>query len=275
MARHSRISALVAGCILLTGVAAPSIAQSQTPTAPSPAQVSPSEPSAPPAESPTPTETPSTETTPATSQPEDDLESVDQDDPELQNLIEEGLADETEPIPEASTETSPETNEIRGQRTPAGASTAPRRFRALQRAATKLGYTEGANNSNVFSAYFGRPNVAWCAAFVSWAFDAKPVGNNDKRLPWKNPLRVASILAWGRQNNQIVKQPEPGDLFIMQARGVSHMGFVRSVRGSVFSTVEGNTTKPGNRRVEGVFSHNRDMRKFPFIFVRVPARTGT
>ncbi|WP_262983521.1 hypothetical protein [Phormidesmis priestleyi] len=42
MARHTRISALFAGCILLTGVVAPAIAQSQTPTAPPPEQVSPS-----------------------------------------------------------------------------------------------------------------------------------------------------------------------------------------------------------------------------------------
>jgi CHAP domain len=124
-----------------------------------------------------------------------------------------------------------------------------------------------------FSPYFGKRCQSWCADFASWTLDQ--VGDRNKRLPWGNPSSVSSILAWARKSNQIVKQPAPGDLFIMKARGQSHVGFVKSVKGKVFYTVEGNTTKPGNKRIQGVFRKARDMQKFPYIFVRVPAKTQT
>lgn len=35
-------------------------------------------------------------------------------------------------------------------------------------AATQVGYIEGDNNENIYSAYFGAPNQPWCAYFILW-----------------------------------------------------------------------------------------------------------
>jgi hypothetical protein len=32
----------------------------------------------------------------------------------------------------------------------------------------EIGYREGANNANKYGDWYGYPNVAWCAQFVSW-----------------------------------------------------------------------------------------------------------
>lgn len=125
---------------------------------------------------------------------------------------------------------------------------------ALRRAKTQLGKTETPPGSNCqpYSRYFGHGCIRWCADFVSWAIDTTDSthsGHHNKKLPWKNPAQVASILAWGREGH-IVEVPKPGDIFILKGGGQSHTGFVDKVEGKHFTTVEGNASNrvKSNRR---------------------------
>jgi hypothetical protein len=113
--------------------------------------------------------------------------------------------------------------------------------RALKKAITQLGNGESPPGSNrqKYSRYFGKGAQYWCADFVSWSFDT--VGNGNKKLPWKNPSSVSSIIAWGQKGHE-VKTPKPGDIFTMKGNGVSHTGLVRKVNGKTFYTLEGNTS---------------------------------
>jgi CHAP domain len=131
---------------------------------------------------------------------------------------------------------------------------------ALRRALTKLGHKEkpSGSNCNFFSRYFGKGCQPWCADFVSWSFDR----DGNKKLPWGNVSAVSSIYDWGRAKGHIVKKPRAGDIFILKGSGNSHTGIVRSVSGSTFTTIEGNTSnrvRSLRRAVHG-YTH----------FVRVP-----
>lgn len=140
---------------------------------------------------------------------------------------------------------------------------APKNFRqrALQQALKQIGYKEQplGSNCNKFSRYFGKGCQPWCADFVSWAFDS--TGNHNKRVDWGNPSAVVSILQWAKRTNHLVKNPQPGDIFLINRNGVSHTGLVRSVGRGTFTTVEGNASN----RVRSV---KRPLGKY--IFVRVP-----
>lgn len=143
------------------------------------------------------------------------------------------------------------------------------RFQAMLLAKTQIGTRERLVNCNKYSPYFGKGCQAWCADFVSWSFDQ--VGNKNKRLPWKNPSTVISILTWARRANQLVDKPEPGDLFVAQGKGRSHVGFVRTVQGNRFRTVEGNK----DNMVKSVWRPIKRPADGGFYFVRVPARLRT
>lgn len=146
---------------------------------------------------------------------------------------------------------------------PSGCPTNPKnsREKALKQACGQVGYKEEppGSNCNKFSKYFNKGCQAWCADFVSWAFDS--TGNKDKKLPWSNVSAVASIQDWAKKNNKVVKTPKPGDIFLINNGKESHTGLVLKVSGGTFTTVEGNAGSPS----VSVTSGQRTVSKYVFV----------
>ena len=155
-------------------------------------------------------------------------------------------------------------NSIAGE--DAGRNELSHRERAVRQTRDEIGYREqGGANCNKFTDYFysNRRCQAWCADFVSWAFDT--TGNKDRKVLWGNPSYVGAINDWARANGKLADRPARGDIFTYRNNG--HTGLVTKVEGDTFSTVEGNTTgKDG--AVRWVWGHKRRV-DGPYYFVRV------
>ena len=138
------------------------------------------------------------------------------------------------------------------------------RLQALKLAVTQKGMREHpqGSNDNKYSRYFGFGPQFWCADFV--AFCADMTGNRDKKVPWGHPSVVKNITSWGQRNGTIHSQPQKGDIFTR--KDALHTGFVLSVDGTTFMTIEGNTSGPGGDFY--VASHKRDASSGLFFFVR-------
>jgi hypothetical protein len=137
--------------------------------------------------------------------------------------------------------------------------------RALKLAVSQKGMREepkGSNN-NKYSRHFGFGRQAWCADFVAFCVDM--TGNRDKKVPWGYPSAVKNITAFGKRKGEIHSRPRKGDIFTYKDGG--HTGFVLSVQGSKFMTVEGNTTGPGSGCAY-VASHSRDAASGKYFFIR-------
>jgi hypothetical protein len=255
-----RISASLAGLALLAGsFVVPALAQAQnTPTpvpgqstpTPTPTQVTPDAPDAP--------DAPDTGAK-DTLTPEEEAEikqELSASDEQVEQLINE---DAEEVTPNQETPVAPDPGVPSKLQVAAPQNN---QKRALAAARGQIGYKETGRDCNKFSRYFGRGCQYWCADFVSWAFDS--TGDRNKKLPWRNPSAVASILQWAQKNNKLVKTPQPGDIFIMKGRGASHTGLVQQVAkdGKTFLTVEGNAS-------EKVRTVRRSFNKYPYRFVRV------
>ena len=81
--------------------------------------------------------------------------------------------------------------------------------------------------------------VPWCAAFVSWCW-----AHADGGSPFGRILSAMGILRWGENHGRTVKQPVPGDVWIIQ-RGDrhGHCGLVADVLDGVrVATLEGNSS---------------------------------
>lgn len=114
-----------------------------------------------------------------------------------------------------------------------------------------------ARNPDVVRGYSKGRWQAWCADFVSTAFE-KNGGS-----PWGHQSSVQGILDWGRKNQGHFisaadaranpSRIKPGDVVIWKQGGRSHTGIVTAVNGDgTFSTIEGNTSdkvaqRQGNR----------------------------
>jgi CHAP domain len=141
--------------------------------------------------------------------------------------------------------------------------------RALALAVSQKGMREHprGSNDNKYSRYFGFGPQFWCADFVSWAFDKS--GNHNHMAPWGYPSAVASISRWGHEHRRLHRNPRAGDIFVVKPH--SHTGLVLSVEGSMFTTIEGNTTETGETDPEKAFyvaSHTRDASGGDYYFVR-------
>ena len=137
--------------------------------------------------------------------------------------------------------------------------------RALKLALSQKGMREeprGSNN-NKYSRYFGFGRQPWCADFVAFCVDMTG-SHPDKKVPWGYPSAVRNITAWGRRNRTIHSRPRKGDIFTYKNN--CHTGFVLSVQGSKFMTIEGNTSGPGGDFY--VASHSRDASDGTYFFVR-------
>ena len=143
------------------------------------------------------------------------------------------------------------------------------RERATMLALSQIGRREEQRrNANRYSRYFGYTvPQAWCADFVSWAFDR--TGNNDRKAPWGYPSAVRSINAWAREHRHLVDSPRRGDIFTF--KDDAHTGLVvAALPGGLFVTVEGNTYGPDAREgTAWVWTRTRKANG-PYRFVRTP-----
>lgn len=110
----------------------------------------------------------------------------------------------------------------------------------------EVGYTEGANNANKYSAALHRPAESWCADFVVWCFQQS---NNQGKI--LNSASVSAICDWARKNTLVVdpKTVQAGDIVTFDWTGKRqspvHIGIVRAPFDSkkiLVPTIEGNTS---------------------------------
>jgi hypothetical protein len=124
-------------------------------------------------------------------------------------------------------------------------------IRMINEAASHVGYREGANNANMFSAYFGRPPEPWCADFVSYCATRAGLSMNTA-----SAQRVQDIITQrGRWKG--LSNPQPGDAVTFNWAGnrsgvADHVGLVEktyTVNGTLYvQTIEGNKSDMVGRR---------------------------
>lgn len=113
------------------------------------------------------------------------------------------------------------------------------------------------------------PGHAWCCAFTYWCFEQAARQENRG-----NPtVRTAGCLhhwnkasaagAWRIPKTEAIANPGlivPGMVFIMDhGGGKGHTGFVESVAGGLFTTIEGNTDASRTREGGGVYRLERKV----------------
>lgn len=122
----------------------------------------------------------------------------------------------------------------------------------LEIARSKLGYHEGAGNSNPFSRAMGRPAEAWCADFVSYL--ARQAGLNTVNTASAQGIQD-QLAAKGRWKG--LRNPQPGDAVTFNWSGsrgwADHVGIVERVftrNGRTYvQTIEGNSSDSVRRKV--------------------------
>lgn len=126
------------------------------------------------------------------------------------------------------------------------------RDKALGIAETQVGKAEDPKGSNwgyPVQMYLNSVGInfpsAWCMAFVYWCFNEAA-----KEPGYANPVYKTGgvMVQWSKSEKYRVKDPQPGDVFIMSfGKGLGHTGFVESVDKNFIYTVEGNTNDDGSR----------------------------
>ncbi|MFF7762786.1 peptidoglycan-binding protein [Streptomyces griseorubiginosus] len=146
----------------------------------------------------------------------------------------------------------------------------------LDVAAAEVGTAEGSARANSYGSAVGlslsTSGYAWCATFVSWV--AKQTGATSYRNTyvsgWVKQARA------GNYHLSVTSNPQPGDIVTFDWNGGNdftggheHIGIVRSVSGSSFTTVEGNTSNP-NGGGDGVYVKSRSTNSsYDVLFIRV------
>ncbi|KQX65581.1 hypothetical protein ASD48_20320 [Streptomyces sp. Root1310] len=146
----------------------------------------------------------------------------------------------------------------------------------LDVAEAEVGTVEGSARANSYGSAVGlslsTSNYAWCATFVSWV--AKQTGATSYRNSyvsgWVKQARA------GNYHLSVTTAPQPGDIVAFDWDGGSdftggneHIGVVRTVSGSSFTTVEGNTGNPAGGS-DGVYVKSRGTNNgYDVVFIRV------
>lgn len=143
---------------------------------------------------------------------------------------------------------------------------APTAQRVLDIAGQEVGYREGPNNLNKYSAAYGEPHSSWCGYFTRWVMEQAGMtitydgANGTEPSAVFTPNGAIQYHALGRWTgrNGI---PLPGDLAFFDFQGseniggnVDHVGFVHSLNADgTVNTIEGNTigTDNGNQAAGG------------------------
>jgi uncharacterized protein YgiM (DUF1202 family) len=127
----------------------------------------------------------------------------------------------------------------------------------LKVAQGEIGYVEGANNYTKYGAWYGLPNEAWCAMFVSWCANEADIPTSIiPKMSW-----VPSMVSFYKGKNCYYARssgyvPKPGDIIFFGSS--SHVGIVESVTGTgssaTVNTIEGNTSDAVKRRSYSISS---------------------
>jgi hypothetical protein len=107
----------------------------------------------------------------------------------------------------------------------------------------------------------------WCMAFVVWCFRKAEVLND--KLP--TTASCTFLLNWAREKGKLVKQPQPGDIFLLLRPGgrtAFHTGIIRSVSPLTVGTIEGNSNSSGSPEGFAVVARNRS-RHVRIAYVRI------
>ncbi|MFI5956894.1 peptidoglycan-binding protein [Cryptosporangium sp. NPDC051539] len=148
----------------------------------------------------------------------------------------------------------------------------------VAQAEADAGVREGSARANSYGQSVGlsisTSGYAWCAVFVSWV--AQQTGATDFRHSYVyNWVKAARA---GQHGLSVTTSPAPGDIVAFDwdgnnnyTGGQEHIGIVRSVSGSSFTTVEGNTHVEGNDNSgDGVYVRNRRTdSNYNVLFIRV------
>ena len=114
-------------------------------------------------------------------------------------------------------------------------------------ATKEIGYTESPTNSNKtkYGEAYGWNGVAWCMIFMWWCFDQ--AGASDLFYGGAKTASCGELKNYAIAHNQwVTSSYQPGDLVIMDFPNTGaitdHVGIVESVKGTVLTTIEGNTS---------------------------------
>jgi hypothetical protein len=109
--------------------------------------------------------------------------------------------------------------------------------------------------------------ASWCMAFVYWVINeaCKKSGIENK---WPKTGGVLKFLQ-SCPKESIVKDPKPGDVFIMDyGKGLGHTGIVWKLDKTFVYTIEGNTNDSGSREGIEVCLRQRPINKIK-AFIRL------
>lgn len=133
----------------------------------------------------------------------------------------------------------------------------------IEKAKAEIGVHEAPPNSNnvKYNTWYYGHEVSgaaypWCAVFISWLFKAE-------QGLCKKTASCADMLAWFEARNQIVKDPQAGDIVFFKYktnnRRTNHVGLVVSVSpdGRTINTIEGNTSITSQDNGGKVMQRNR------------------
>ena len=134
----------------------------------------------------------------------------------------------------------------------------------IRNAKHELGVTEypaNSNNVKYNTWYYGKmvqgSAYPWCAVFISFIFREAP-------NLCKKTASCLEILEWFEQQGRIVTHPQPGDLIFFKYgtnnRRTNHVGIITSVNGTVFTTIEGNTSTKSDDNGGAVMERRRSMK---------------
>lgn len=133
-------------------------------------------------------------------------------------------------------------------------------------AKTQLGYMEGAGNASKYGSWFGLPNSAWCATFISWCAVQADISEEILEQTCWVSADSFGVKIYYNTNSYT---PQPGDLFFKN--DFSHVGLVLEVEGDEFYTLEGNSDVLGSEEGLYVISNKR---KLADCYFGVPAYKG-
>lgn len=135
-------------------------------------------------------------------------------------------------------------------------------------ALTQLGYTEVFENDTKYGDWYGFPEQAWCAMFISWCAQQADISTNIlQKSAWASPKKSKGFNIPYYDGKKYT--PQPGDLLFME--DFNHVGIVYEVKGDEVITIEANTNDDGSD--DGYYAmFNR--RKLSECYVGVPPYKG-
>lgn len=145
--------------------------------------------------------------------------------------------------------------------------------KVVEVAMKEVGVSEKPPNSNntKYNAWFGLPNLPWCAMFVSWCYSqaGQPLPNIGFPLGFAG---CQTAYSYFKKKGWITDKPVAGDIVLFDWNNDGrhdHTGlFVEWLRDGVFTSIEGNTSMNNDSNGGNVMVRTRQ--KSRAIFIHVP-----